>query len=173
MRTHRYDYRAPEEEKYLQRHFSMTCEALGNFIWIKQVTDVKLTDQNEPIYTRTPDYVEGFALLQAEFDKMYLVNQGWMQEDDELLPIIIHIPVIFDYTTDPETYIDLSNEGHLVKLDASIRPEEDDSIWVATRTRLSDDETHWLMALVPYRADERDVVDIPVTGTNEYKFLKG
>lgn len=173
MRTHKYDYRAPEEEKYLQRHFSMTCEALGDLTWIRPVISVDYTDQQEPIYTRTTDYIEGFALYQATFDKKYMINKGWMQEDDELVPILIHIPVIYDYDTDPETYIDLQNEGHLIKIDAGIRDEEPESVWIATQTRYSDDMTHWIMSLVPYRADERDEVEIPVTGTNTYKFLKG
>lgn len=173
VRTHRYDDRSDEEELYLRRHFSMTCEALGDAIKIRPVTDVSYTNQQEPIYTRTEEYIDGFGLVQATLDMKYLVKGGWMNEDDEFKPILVHIPVVYDYDTVPETLIDLSGEGHLIQSELNERTFTEHTL-IASQSRYSDDGTHWIMSIVPYRASGRDEV-IPDAGgiKPNYKFLKG
>lgn len=173
MRTYRYDNRNTDEELYLCRHFSMTCEALGNVISLNPVIDIDYSNQNEPVYTRS-SYIDGFALVQATFDTKYLVKGGWMQEDDEFKPILVHIPVVYDYELEVPELLDLAGEGHLLKIQMIDKTGLEET-WVATQTRYSDDGTHWIMSVVPYRPDGRDEVAIATEGivATNYQFLKG
>lgn len=172
MRTHRYDSRSEAEELYIRKHFSMTCEALGDPIILTPVTNITYTNQNEPIYTRSSP-IEGYALIQATFNLKYLVDHEWMQEDDEFKPILVNIPFVFDYEPEVPVLVDLANEGHLIRIDPGGKSLHDE-VWIATQSRYSDDMTHWILSVVPYRANERDTVPIPTTGLNQnYQFLKG
>lgn len=156
---------------YLAKEYAQSCEALGTSMEIQLTTSTKFSNQGEPTYTRTGQWINGFCFIDDYIDKKTNWSKRWNIDNTESNDIKLNVPLIY-YPVKDEI-LDSHGVGHLIKLtdDSNLLPKYG-GIWIVEKNELSADRCYWILTIKPYRT-RVDEQAIPSGIKSNFSLLKG